>query len=177
MSILMQLGINVRGRCQGGEHLGKVLIVGIGNPLLQDEGLGIHAVQRLQEMSLPPGVVAMDGGTFSLDLLDYFAGVEQVIIVDALLAGQTPGTIYRIPLAELEYQSANHSISMHDLHFLEAIQIAGLRGHQPQVVVFGVEPSVIDWGVTLSPEVEGQLPRLLEYIRQEIEGTFSEIDD
>ena len=153
----------------GGKHLRQVLIVGMGNPLLQDDGVGIHAIQRLKVMPLPPGVSIIDGGTDVLELLSCLSDVEVVIIVDAIKAGQASGSLYRIPLAEFAYQPTRQPVSMHGLHFVEVLHMVRMWSKQPEVVILGIEPQVIDWGMELSLEVEAQLPRLLELIQQEAE--------
>ncbi len=148
--------------------MNKVMVVGIGNYILQDEGVGVHAVNRLMEMDLPAGVEFVDGGTHSYDLVDFFCQAESLIIVDAMQAGGEPGTIYRAPLEELGLKPKEPGISLHDLHFIEAVQMVNLLGHYPSIMVFGVEPEVIGWGMELSPRVAEKLPRLTELIALEI---------
>ncbi|HCF71317.1 MAG TPA: hypothetical protein DER33_07035, partial [Syntrophomonas sp.] len=81
--------------------LKSIMVVGIGNYILQDEGVGVHVINRLMEMNLPPQVSLVDGGTHSYDLVDFFCQADTVIVVDALKAGGEPGTLYRAPLEEL----------------------------------------------------------------------------
>ena len=73
----------------------NILILGIGNLLLRDEGVGIHVVQKMKEMELPPGIEVMDGGTMGLNLLYYIENRDRVIVVDTVIVGDPPGTIYR----------------------------------------------------------------------------------
>lgn len=149
--------------------MGKILVVGIGNLLLMDEGIGVHVVRRLEEAGLPPGVEAIDGGTNSYDLVDIFCQADDIIIVDALKGGHTPGTIYRAPLSELGLKPEENGVSLHQMHFIEAMNMVNLMGCHPRAVVFGVEPHTIDWGLDLSPQVEEKMPRVLELVREEIE--------
>ncbi|MDD3365120.1 MAG: hydrogenase maturation protease, partial [Syntrophomonas sp.] len=93
---------------------------------------------------------------------------------DAMQAGGEPGTIYRAPLEELGLkEAANDCISLHQLHFTDAMHMVNLLGHQPQAIVFGVEPAAVDLGLELSPEVSKKMPRLIELIQIEIKNLMS----
>lgn len=146
----------------------KVMVVGIGNYILQDEGVGVHAINRLMEMDFPEGVEIVDGGTHSYDLVDFFCQADNLIIIDAIQAGEEPGTMYRAPLEEMGLKSEENCTSLHQLHFIEAIKMVNLMGYYPRVIVFGVEPQVIDWGLKLTPSIAEKLPRLTELVAQEI---------
>ena len=145
-----------------------VMVVGIGNYILQDEGVGVHAINRLMEMDFPEGVEIVDGGTHSYDLVDFFCQADNLIIIDAIQAGEEPGTMYRAPLEEMGLKSEENCTSLHQLHFIEAIKMVNLMGYYPRVIVFGVEPQVIDWGLELTPSIAEKLPRLTELVAQEI---------
>jgi hydrogenase maturation protease len=144
------------------------MVVGIGNYILQDEGVGVHAINRLMEMDFPEGVEIVDGGTHSYDLVDFFCQADNLIIIDAIQAGEEPGTMYRAPLEEMGLKSEENCTSLHQLHFIEAIKMVNLMGYYPRVIVFGVEPQVIDWGLELTPSIAEKLPRLTELVAQEI---------
>jgi len=135
---------------------------------LQDEGVGVHAINRLMEMDFPEGVEIVDGGTHSYDLVDFFCQADNLIIIDAIQAGEEPGTMYRAPLEEMGLKSEENCTSLHQLHFIEAIKMVNLMGYYPRVIVFGVEPQVIDWGLELTPSIAEKLPRLTELVAQEI---------
>lgn len=146
----------------------KLMVVGIGNYILQDEGVGVHAINRLMEMNLPDGVELVDGGTHSYDLVDFFCQAENLIIIDAIQAGGEPGTMYRAPLEEMGLRPQEICTSLHQMHFIEAVKMVNLLDHYPQIIVYGVEPEVIDWGLELTPRVAEKLPRLTELVAQEI---------
>jgi hydrogenase maturation protease len=150
------------------------MVVGIGNYILQDEGVGVHAINRLAEKDLPSEVELIDGGTHSYDLVDIFCQAEKIIVVDALQAGGEPGTIYRAPLEELGLKPDDATVSLHQMHFIEAVYMVELLGHHPQITVFGVEPDTIDWGLELTPKVAERLPRLVELIEEEIDRLLEE---
>jgi len=148
--------------------LHKLMVVGIGNYILQDEGVGVHAINRLMKMDLPSDVELLDGGTHSYDLVDFFCQAEKLIIIDAIQAGGEPGTMYRAPLEEMGLQPQENCTSLHQMHFIEAVKMVNLLGHYPQIIVYGIEPEVVDWGLELTPRVAEKLPRLTEMIAQEI---------
>lgn len=151
----------------------SIMVVGIGNYILQDEGVGVHVINSLMEMELPPQVSLVDGGTHSYDLVDFFCQADTVIVIDALKAGGEPGTLYRAPLEELGLKADDNCTSLHQMHFIEAVQMVNLLGHHPQIIVFGVEPKVIDWGMQLTPEVAVRVPRLAELIKEEIQNLIA----
>lgn len=148
--------------------MNKLVVVGIGNYILQDEGVGVHAVNCLREMELPEGVEVIDGGTHSYDLVDIFCQYDNLIIVDAIQAGGEPGTMYRAAYEELGLKPQDNCTSVHQIHFIEAVKMVNMLGHYPHIIVFGVEPAVVDWGLELTPRVAEKLPRLTELIMEEI---------
>jgi hydrogenase maturation protease len=145
------------------------MVVGIGNYILQDEGVGVHVINHLRELDLPPRVSLVDGGTHSYDLVDFFCQADTVIVIDAIKAGGEPGTLYRAPLEDLGLKADDNCTSLHQMHFIEAVQMVNLLGYHPQIIVYGVEPQVIDWGMELTPDVAARVPRLAELIKEEIE--------
>ena len=148
--------------------MSKISVVGIGNLLMQDDGVGVHVVKRLSELDLPEGVNLIDGGTHSYDLVEFFCESNIIIIIDAMQAGGEPGTIYRAPLEELGLKTDDTCISLHQLHFVDAMHMVNLLGHHPRAIVFGVEPASIQLSLELSPEIAAKLPRLVELVHNEI---------
>lgn len=147
--------------------MGKRLILGIGNLLLRDEGVGVHVAKILEEMSLPEGVEVVEGGTLGFDLLGYFEGVEKLVVVDALKGGGEPGSIYKVKPEQLK-ASKDRPLSLHQLGFLEVWEMARLLGFEPEVVIIGVEPKDLGWGMELSPEVESKLQKVVEVVLEEV---------
>lgn len=139
----------------------RILVLGLGNILLRDEGLGVRLVQRLQARhTFPENVELLDGGTLGLDLLPYLKGVVCLILVDAVDMGTSPGTVVRwqdedIP-ASLSVKMSPHQIGLADL-----LAAASLTGDLPKrVVLWGMQPGVIEPGLELTPEVEAAMPEL-----------------
>jgi hydrogenase maturation protease len=136
--------------------------------LMKDDGIGVHAIQAL-EGHLPKDVELVDGGTAVCDLLPYMTGAEKIVIIDAIKGGGRPGAIYRLAPQDCGEQSKEDTLSLHDLGIMVVLQdLALLEKNTPSVVIIGVEPREIDWGMELTPEVERSLPRLLELVKSEI---------
>ncbi|MGE5391174.1 MAG: hydrogenase maturation protease [Deltaproteobacteria bacterium] len=153
----------------------RISVVGVGNLLQRDDGIGVHVVRYLEEQGVPAGVELIDGGTHSYDLLDFFAEADIIIVVDAIQAGAEPGTIYRAPLDELGLQpNTDAATSLHDLNFIEAVHMLRLMGHDPQFIVFGVQPKEFRLDLELSPEVTATVPRVAELIQEEIQRIINE---
>jgi hydrogenase maturation protease len=147
-----------------------VLIMGVGNLLLKDEGVGVHVAQRLMEMELPPGVEVLDGGTGGYDLLDDIEGRDKVVIVDTVKGGHRAGSIYRITADDIE-DSSEPSHSLHDVGVSHLLKLADMLGvERPEIVVIGVEPKDMEtYAMELSPEVEAQIPKVIELVMKEID--------
>lgn len=123
----------------------KVLVLGVGNILLADEGAGVHAVKELEsKYDFPPEVRLLDGGTLGLALMDFLLGVEHLIVVDAVRGGHEPGTVYRLENEALR-KSQGFSDSMHQLDLLDTLNMYELvEGKRPATTVFGIEPGNIE---------------------------------
>jgi hydrogenase maturation protease len=149
---------------------GKIVILGVGNLLLADEGVGIHAIRALAERDLPSGVELVDGGTSTLNLLPYLQGARRVIVIDALKAGGSPGDIYRCHPEDL-VANQEEPMSLHQVDFVQMLQMGERLGYRiGPTVIYGVEPGEIGWSMQLSPEVTAKMPKLLELVVAEIEG-------
>jgi hydrogenase maturation protease len=139
------------------------MILGLGNVLRRDEGLGIRALWRLQEeYTLPEDIQPVDGGTLGLELLSYLEEARRVLVLDAALTDGPPGTLLRLAgddvPAFLGMRTSPHEIGLADL-----LAVARLRGTAPsEIVVLGMQPEVIELGWELSETVEAQLEALVE---------------
>ncbi len=143
----------------------KTLILGMGNLLLGDEGVGVHAAQALLKDGCPPGIEILEIGTAILDALPALETAERIIIIDAMKGQEKSGTVYRITLDNC---SANPCIA--SMHGFDVFRVLALttRSLPPEVVVFGVEPDHIGWSMELSPSVTKSLPALVEAVNNEI---------
>lgn len=147
-----------------------ILILGIGNILLKDEGIGVRAVERLKDIPLPPDVEIMDGGTMGINLLYYIEGRRKVIVIDAVKAGSPPGTLYRFTGNDLA-DVKDVLRTAHGINFADVIRSARLLGTHPEEVVFiGVEPEEISDGMELSPLMEDRIPAIIQLVMRELES-------
>lgn len=143
----------------------KILILGIGNYLMGDEGIGVHLAERLALETLPEGVDVVDGGTGGFHLLEYFESYPNVILIDATLDTNPPGTIRKIkPKFAMDFPQAmsTHDIGMRDL--VNALQILGTM---PVIDLFVVSiESIQQQGITLTPEIEAVVPLLKDKVKE-----------
>lgn len=148
----------------------KVAVIGVGNLLLGDEGVGIHTVRRLATACLPSGVEVIDGGTGGLNLLDYMDGRDLVVFIDCADAGGPPGTIYRLSLDDLEGSDAETRLfSLHEVGLAQTLALAKrLLTRLPTITIYGVQPARVAWDTNLSPELAQVLPKLVELVKEEI---------
>jgi hydrogenase maturation protease len=147
----------------------RILVLGLGNTLLSDEGLGVAAVRRLAETyRCWPEVEVLDGGTLALDLLYRLEGISDLLIVDAVKTGATPGTLVRLEGDEIPKALAT-KMSMHQVGLQELLAVSELRGTLPaRVVLWGMEPASLDWGAELTSPVASQLDALVRAVAHEL---------
>jgi hydrogenase maturation protease len=148
----------------------KIVVLGIGNLLLKDEGVGIHLLNLLENDPLPPEVELVDVGTSTLNLLPVLKGAQKVIVIDAMKAGGKPGSIYRCRPQDL-IPSQESSVSLHHIDFLQALKMAKQMGDdlEDRTIIFGVEPFQIEWEMDLSPVVQGKIPLIKKFVLEEIQ--------
>lgn len=137
-------------------------VLGVGNVLMGDDGLGVHAIWALQRRVLPKGVELIDGGTQGLALMDLVRGVRRLVVIDCIRAGQEPGTLYRIELDELSRAEAPRCASLHQAGVRELLDLLGLVGEVPKTTLVGMEPLCLGMGQTLSEPVEARLSVLVD---------------
>ncbi len=148
---------------------GRILVLGVGNLLLGDEGVGIHALRALARRELPPHVELLDAGTPGFDLLHLIQGYDKVLIIDAVDAGQEPGAVLRFDLDDVSFASSGPALSLHQTEVLEVLQLTECIGRaHPPIVIYGIQPESLEWGTELSGIVQGRLPSLLDAILEEV---------
>ena len=151
-----------------------VLVLGLGNPLRRDDGVGPRVTEELEGRGLPEGVETLDAGTGGLDLLHLIEGWDRVVIVDAVDVGKStehlaPGQFVRFTPSEVHLVEAAERFSFHHAGLAEVLALArALDRALPPIVVFGVQPGDSGWGQGLSPEVEAGLPTLINAVLEEI---------
>ena len=144
------------------------LVLGVGNILLRDEGVGVRVVEAMAEMELPPDVELFDGATAGLDLLDVMADRRRVIVIDAVEGDTAPGTVLRLGPEDLVPRDGG-GVSLHEIGLLEALTLAKRLGIAPQeVVVLGVMPQSVECGLELSPEIARLVPEIIKLVLAEL---------
>ena len=156
-------------KSEGGESISpsKTVILGIGNLLLSDEGVGVHAAHELMKLDLPPEVVVVEGGTDGFRLLNVITEADRLIIIDAVRSGADPGAIYRFDVKDVRSAPPGFMTSVHQVGILEVIELSGLIGKTPHTTVIGVEPKSLEMSMELSPEVKEKIPRIVELVLEE----------
>ena len=151
----------------------RMLILGVGNLLLKDEGVGVQVARELQKRVLPPEVEVCDGGVGGIGLLDYFRGPSRLLLIDAAEMGLKPGAVMRFTPQELKDFGHGVKFSTHDLGLAEVLKLAQALGLCPEEVeIIGIQPKEISWGEELSPTVQASLPRVVEMVMKEISSNF-----
>jgi len=145
-----------------------VLVLGIGNILLRDEGFGPHVIKELQKIELPSFVELLDGGTAGADLIDFICDRRKVIVIDAVQANVEPGSILRMTAADLT-KNLHQGISLHEFGLIETLLMAKQLNCAPEeVVIFGVKPEDINCGTELTEKMAKIVPKVIELILNEV---------
>ena len=151
----------------------KIIVIGVGNILWSDEGLGVRAVERLQKTALRETVKLIDAGTSLQRALPLAEGFEKMIIIDAVKAGKPAGTFHRFTLEELEQGKTGPmelKLSLHEIDVPRAIAMERLVARLPEQIIFlGLEPEKIGPGMELSRAVLEKMDLLVSEIKKELE--------
>ncbi len=147
----------------------EILILGIGNILLADDGVGIRVIERLRGVPLPGGVEVVDGGTSGADLVDILAERRKAIVIDAIDVGAQPGTIMRFA-GDSWTEHASHAISLHEVGLGQTMSMVKLLGVAPrEIVVFGIQIQCLEPSLELSQPVEKAIGSVVQQVLAEIE--------
>lgn len=143
----------------------KVTIVGVGNVLLQDEGVGVHAIEKLRErFEFPEDVAVIDGGTMGLDLLPFIENTDKLLLIDAIDLKKKPGTIGIIEDKDIP-AVIKTKISPHQIGLSDLLSVMRLLEKEPEsITVIGIQPGSIQTGTELSAEVRQNLDDLISVI-------------
>lgn len=147
----------------------RTVVLGLGNLVHADDGVGVHAIHRLQQdPRVPPHVTLMDGGTMGIALLAHLAGTRRLIVVDAVDVGEPPGSIIRVEGPDLSGLPGKPSV--HQLGFADLLITMQLLGEPPdEIVLLGVQPESTAWSADLTPKVEAALAPLADAVLQQLE--------
>jgi hydrogenase maturation protease len=142
----------------------RILIAGLGNLLLMDDGVGVQAVQELQK-NPPAGAVVAEVGTAVLNALHLLEWADKILAIDAMQAGGAPGTVYAFGTEDVA--KGGIKASLHELNFLAALDFLKAKV-KPEIIIFGVEPERSDYGLELTPAVAAALPQLTAAAREQV---------
>lgn len=147
----------------------EILVLGIGNPVMTDDGIGVRAVQLLAERyRFPEQVTVLDGGTLGLDLLPQISQARRLLIIDAVETGAPPGTLIRLSGGEIPL-ALKARLSPHQMGLKDLLAVGSLLGQSPQeIVLWGVQPQTVEVALHLSPPVAAQLEPLVDKVLEEL---------
>jgi hydrogenase maturation protease len=148
----------------------RVVVVGLGNSILQDNGIGVHAVRRFQQI-VPRPCLSVELGTAVYDATKLFESADRILAFDSVEAGGTPGSIYLFRAEEI-MKSRNHA-SLRDMELIKVLQ--SLRRTPDEVLIIGAEPQSMDWGINLSPILEIALSAMVS-TAQKVVARWKSID-
>lgn len=145
-------------------------IIGLGNLLMGDDGVGIHLTNELLKMQLPDNVEVIDGGNCGLGLITLMEGADKVIFVDAIDSTQEPGSIVKIDPRQMKLRERSKAFSPHSLSLLKVLELAATLGYKQEIIIIGITPLSIEHRTCLSPQVQASLPKVIDSIFQELPG-------
>lgn len=147
----------------------RVVVLGIGNTILGDEGVGVHAAEALrQHYRLPAGVQVVDGGTAGMELLDTLADLDLLLVFDAVQAGHAAGRVVCLVGAEVPVFFRS-KLSPHQVSICDVLASLEFAGHAPrELVLVGVEPECLELGLELTPRVAASVPTMLAHAREQL---------
>jgi hydrogenase maturation protease len=147
----------------------RILIAGIGNLLLTDEGIGVHIIQELSRRKLPENVELVDIGTASFDLLTFMEGKDKVIMIDAIAVNDKPGTLYKLLPDDLIPGKYKLLTFLHQFSVPEVLSLIKRKRQKIEVVIFGIVPKDYQtYGTKLTPELRKSLPKITREILKEL---------
>jgi len=146
----------------------KILILGVGNLLLRDDGFGVHLINSLKGTALPGNVELLEAGTVSHQLIPLLHEVDHLIVIDVVEAGDTPGSLFRFSPDDMRFP-IEQKASLHQISLVDVLNMAALTGTKPKTIIIGVQPKdVSTWSMELNDELKVVMPRVTELIFEEV---------
>lgn len=154
-----------------------ILVLGLGNTIMTDDGFGVRAVELLSSRyRFPEEVILLDGGTLGLDLLPRLEHIERLLIIDALEMHAAPGAVFRLEGEEVPRAFAG-KLSVHQMGVQDLLAVSELMGHLPgELVVWGVQPESIEMGTELTPTVAAKLAAVVDGVVAELRSWGVEVE-
>ena len=146
----------------------KVLILGVGNLLLKDDGFGVHLINSFKDTVFPEHITLLEAGTVSHQLIPLLREIDHLIVIDVVEAGDTPGSIFRFSPDDMRFRSEQKA-SLHQISLTDVLNMAELTGGKPRTVIIGVQPKdVSSWSLEMSEELVAVMPRVRELVMEEL---------
>jgi hydrogenase maturation protease len=154
----------------------RIVVLGVGNILLTDEGVGVRTIERLlAEYDFPPEVVVLDGGTASMEMLEDLENLDGLIVVDAVFANQAVGEVVKLVDDEVP-AFFRRRLSPHQIGLSDVLASLELVEREPKkMIVIGVKPVSIELGLELTPTVSARVPQLMEMVLESLSGWGIEV--
>jgi hydrogenase maturation protease len=146
----------------------KITVIGVGNEIMSDEGIGVHVIRELHKLNLPPGVELIEGGTDGFGLINVIFEADRLIVIDSLKGGNKPGTIYKFDIKDAPNCPDIFKTSVHQIGILEVIHLSRLIGKTPATTVIGIEPESLRFGMELTTAIKEKIPKIMDLIFKEI---------
>ncbi len=140
------------------------MILGVGNLLLRDEGVGVHVATNLMGFPLPGTIEVIEGGTDGFKLFHLIMEADRLIVVDCVKGGGEPASIYRFDIDDFDHFPDIYKTSVHQISITEVINLSGTMRTPPATTIIGVEPAEIFMSMELSAAVQTKVPRVLEIV-------------
>jgi hydrogenase maturation protease len=147
----------------------KVVVLGVGNTILADEGVGVRVVEALErDYVLPAGVSVIDAGTSSMEMLDDLSHLDFLLVVDAFAAGKTPGELVQLRGDEVPV-FFRRNLSPHGIGLSDVLASLEFLGAEPkEIVILGVQPTSLDLSTELTPAIAARVPELVAQVVAEL---------
>jgi hydrogenase maturation protease len=148
----------------------EIIVLGLGNPLMSDEGIGVCVVERLQKQAAKfPHAEFIDAGTGGMNVLHLIANRKKAVIVDCAMMGEKPGTIKRFTPDDIKSVKQISHLSLHDVDILKVLELSRQLGECPEeVIIFGIEPAKIEQGGTTSAIIAAMIDEYVEIVAQSL---------
>jgi hydrogenase maturation protease len=148
----------------------NILILGVGNLLLTDDGFGVHVINELRGIPFPPNVTLIEAGIVSHQLIPSLHEADLLIFIDSVEAGDTPGSIFRFRPEDMTYMSQLKT-SLHEMSLMDVLMMTELTGKRPESIIIAVQPrDVKSCSLELNPEIRAVIPRVIDLVLEELKS-------
>lgn len=157
--------------------MGKLLVLGVGNSLLTDDGVGVFAAEALQKEDWPDNVTIIEAGTFTQDIFYLFEGYDRMLVLDVVHSGHPPGTVYTLSEEDL-MGNKDQRVSIHDVDLMDSLKMFEIKyGKRPVMSIVGMQPNdITTWNIGLSEVCQEKFDHFLSVARDQIAQNLAIIE-